>query len=173
MKPLLPLLLLLCSTAFAQKLVTDKKDEFTGKYVKETSVEILSHPFKMSGYSYDFRFKSVDTDIYLNLKIMSISNSVFAIKDGNVLMLKMGNDSILKLSNSEYTISQQGKGASGIVGSACQGVSLYFLLSKEDIHVIKNTKIVKVRLYTTGGYSEQDVKAVADKRVKDALKLVL
>lgn len=173
MKPLLPLLLLLCLNSFAQKLVTNKKDEFTGRYVKETSVEILSHPFKMSGYSYDFRFKSVDTDIYLNLKIMSISNSVFAIKDGNVLMLKMGNDSILKLSNSEYTISQSGKGASGIVGSACQGVSLYFPLSKEDIETIKNTKIVKVRLYTTDGYTEQVVKAVADKRVKDALKLVL
>jgi pimeloyl-CoA synthetase len=172
MKLLLPLLLF-CSTAFAQKLITDKTDEFTHHKVKETSIEILAHPFKMSGFSYDFRFKKVDEDVYLNLRIMLMSNSVFAIKDGRVLLLKMQNDSVIELKNSDYTISKRGAAGNGLSASNCEGASLYFSLSKEDIEMIKNNKIIKVRLYTTDGYTEQDVKAAADKRVKDALALVL
>lgn len=173
MKPLLPLLLLLCSSAFAQKLITDKTDEFTGKKVKETSVENLAQPFKMSGFAYKFSFKKVDDNLYFNVRIMSLSNSVFAIKDGEVLMLKM-KDTVVRLSNTDYVISKRGgAGGTGLSSGNSEGVSLYFPLTKESAELIKSKAIVKVRLYTTDGYSEQDVKAASDKRVKDALNLVL
>jgi hypothetical protein len=173
MKPLLPLLLLLCSTAFAQKLITDKTDEFTGKKVKETSIENLAQPFKMSGYAYKFSFKKINDALFFNLRAMSLSNSVFAIKDGEVLMLKMA-DTVVKLSNIDYVISKRGgAGGSGLSSANSQGVSLYFPLNKESAELIKSNTILKVRLYTTEGYTEQDVKTAADKRVKDALTLVL
>lgn len=173
MKLLLPLLLIICSNAFAQKLVTNKTDEFTGKKVKETSVETLARPLKMSGFSYDFTFKKVDEDLFFKLKIMSLSNSVFAIKDGGVFMIKMEDDSIISLSNSEYTISKTGGGSSGFSGSAVQGATLYFPVSKQYADLLKSKKIVKVRIYTTEGYSEQDVKSNADKKIKAALALIL
>lgn len=173
MKPLLPLLLLVCLNSFAQKLVTDKTDEFTGKKVKETSIENLAQPFKMSGFAYKFSFKKIDDNLYFNVRIMSLSNSMFAIKDGEVLYLKTA-DTVIKLSNVEYLISKRGgAGGGGLSSSASEGVSLYFPLNNESVEIIKSKPILKVRLYTTDGYTEQDVKAAADKRVKDALKLVL
>lgn len=167
MKLLLPLLLF-CSTAFAQKLITDKTDEFTGKRIKETSVENLAQP--LSGFSYRFSFKKINDNVYFNLKVIS-HGSVFAIKDGEVLMLKTA-DSVIKLSNTEYTISKKGGAGGGLSSSYSEGVSLYFRLDNEAIGIIKTKPIVKVRLYTTDGYTEQDVKAAADKRVKNALALV-
>jgi hypothetical protein len=172
MKSLLPLLLFLCSNVVGQKLVINKTDEFTGKKVKETSVESLAQPFKMSGYTYKFSFKRINEDIYFNLRIMSLSNSVFAIKDGDVLMLKTA-DTVIKLSNIEYSISKKGGAGPGLSSSGSEGVSLYFPLTNESIEMIKNKPIVKVRLYTTNGYTEQDVKTAADKRIKDALALIL
>lgn len=173
MKLLLPLLLFVCSNAFAQKLITDKTDEFTGKKVKETSIENLAQPFKMSGFAYKFTFRKVNDNLYFNLRIMSLSNSVFAIKDGEVLLLKTA-DTVIKLTNTEYAISKKGGSSGGGLSSAgSEGVSLYFLLNNESVEVLKNKPIVKVRLYTTDGYTEQDVKATADKRVKDALALIL
>lgn len=173
MKLLLPLFLLICSNAFAQKLVTNKTDEFTGKKVKETSIETLAKPLKMSGFTYTFAMKKVDENLYLNLRLMSLSNSVFSIKDGSVLSLKMDNDSVINLSNPEYTISKRGGAGAGLTSGNSEGVSLYFLISNENIELLKVHKIVKVRVYTTNGYTDQDIKAAADKKVKDALKLVL
>lgn len=169
MKPLLPLLLLLCSNVFAQKLITDKTDEFTGNKVKETSVENLAQP--LSGIAYRFSFRKINDKLYFNLRVIS-HGSVFAIKDGEVLMLKTA-DSVIKLSNTEYAISKKGGAGGGLSSSYSEGVSLYFKLDNESIELIKSKPIIKVRLYTTDGYAEQDVKASADKRVKDALALVL
>jgi hypothetical protein len=168
MKLLLPLLFF-CSIAFAQKLITDKTDEFTGKKVKETSVENLAQP--LSGIAYRFSFKKIDDNVYFNLRVIS-HGSVFAIKDGEVLMLKTA-DSVIKLSNTEYVISKKGGAGGGLSSSYSEGVSLYFRLNNESVELIKSKAIIKVRLYTTDGYTEQDVKASADKRVKDALALVL
>jgi hypothetical protein len=168
MKLLLPLLFF-CSTAFAQKLITDKTDEFTGKKVKETSVENLAQP--LSGIAYRFSFKKIDDNVYFNLRVIS-HGSVFAIKDGEVSMLKTA-DSVIKLSNTEYVISKKGGAGGGLSSSYSEGVSLYFRLNNESVELIKSKAIIKVRLYTTDGYTEQDVKASADKRVKDALALVL
>lgn len=172
MKPLLPLFLLFCSAAFSQKIVTDKKDEFTGNSVKETSVENLAQPLKMSGYSYKFSFKKINENIYLGLRIMSLSNSVFAIKDGEVLMLKT-EDTVITLSNTKYEISSRGGAGSGLSSGSSHGVTLYFPLDNEAIQTIKSKMIIKLRLYTTDGYSEQDIKAAADKKVKTAINLIL
>lgn len=168
MKLLLPLLLIY-SSAFAQKLITNKTDEFTGNKVKETSVENLAQP--LSGFSYRFSFKKINDDVLFNLRVIS-HGSVFAIKDGEVLMLKT-NDSVIKLSNTEYAISKKGGAGGGLSSSYSEGVSLYFRLDNEAIELIKNKPIIKVRLYTTDGYTEQDVKSAADKRVKEALALIL
>lgn len=172
MKLLLPLLILICSTAFGQHLVTNSTDEFTGKKIKETSVENLAQPFKMGGFAYKFSFKRVNDNMYFNLRVMSLSNSVFAIKDGEVLMLKTA-DTVLKLSNTDYAISKKGGAGSGVFSSGSEGVSLYFPFNNEMVEMIKNKPIIKLRLYTTDGFSEQDIREAAAKKVKDALALIL
>jgi hypothetical protein len=173
MKYLLPLFILICSTTYGQKLVTDKTDEFTGARVKETSIENLAKPFKMSGFAYTFAFRKIDDKIYFNLRLMSMSNSVFSIKDGEILSLKLDNDSIINLSNGEYAISKRGGAGSGLSSGSSQGVSLLFPLSINSIDLLKTRPIVKVRIYTTDGYSEQEIKSSASKRVIDALTLLL
>jgi hypothetical protein len=172
MKLLLPLLLT-CTTTFSQKLVVNKTDEFTGKSIKETSVETLAKPFKMSGFAYTFAFKKENDNLFLNLRLMSMSNSVFSIKDGNILSVKMDNDSVIVLNNQEYAISKTGGAGGGFTSGNSQGTSLYFLLSTENIETLKNRKIIKIRVNTTDGYTEQDIKASADKKVKESLRLVL
>lgn len=173
MKYLLLLFAVSTSAVYSQKLVTNSKDEFTGKIVKQTSVEALAAPFKMTGYRYDFSIKQVDSNCYFNLRLTSLSNSVFSIKDGDQFAIKFQDGSVVELTNTEYAISERGKGSTGLSGSMSFGVSLFMLLSKENIDALLSKKITKVRIYTTDGYSDQDIKSNADKKVKAALKLIL
>lgn len=158
--------------ATAQKLAEDEKDEFTGLQVKETSVEKLAHPFKMSGFSYNFAVKKVDDRYYFNLRMMSLNGEVFAIRKDSKFMLRLKNDSVITLLSPSFEVSGKGEAGSGLSASSAQGVSIYYPITKQEISLINASEITKIRVYTSDGFTEQDIKEAGSKKVKAAFSLL-
>jgi hypothetical protein len=172
MKQIIPLLLLSLSVQ-AQKVTTDKKDEFTGTEVKETSVEKLAHPVKMSGFAYNFSTKKINGQYFLNLRMMSLNKQVFAIRKDSKLMLLLKNDSIITLLAPEFEVSGKGKAGSGLSAQNAEGLRMNYPISEEEIAMILRSDIHKIRVYTSDGYTEQEIKEAGSEKVKKAFGLLL
>jgi hypothetical protein len=173
MKQFLPLLLMLSFSATAQKLTTNETDEFTRNQVKETSVEKLAHPFKMSGFAYNFSAKRINDNYYFNLRMMSLNKEVFAIRKDSKLMIRLKNDSIITLLAPSFEVSGTGKAGSGLSAGSAEGTSVYYPISRDEIDLLLSSEIVKLRVYTSEGYTEQDIKEAGSKKVKECFRLVL
>ncbi|WP_139150357.1 hypothetical protein [Flagellimonas zhangzhouensis] len=144
-----------------QEIVKNEVDEFTGSRVIESSWESLTK--NSSLYSY-VRFRKIDDEVFLNFKFM-IGNKVFSVDKGEVLYLKFVDDEIVKLFNAEYQLSNFGDGAIGIVGSQMLGVELICLIDNTILLKLKEKNLDKIRVYTSKGYAETNIKS------KQALKL--
>ena len=153
---------------FGQKLVKNEVDEFTGKIVKETSWETLNKKSEL--YSY-VRFRKVDSTTYFVFKMM-IGNTVYSVDKGEVLYLKFTDNEIVKLSNSEYQLTTYGGGATGLAGSKMLGVELTCIINKETLLKLEEKTLVKVRVYTSDGYVEAEVKDKQAENFKELAKLI-
>lgn len=158
--------------ATAQKLVQNSKDEFTGNQIKETSVEKLAHPLKMNGFAYNFSVKRVNDTYFLNLRMMSLNKSVFAIREDSKLMIKLKNDSVITLFAAEFNVSGKGGAGSGLSAGNAEGTSVYYPISNEQIELILQSDISKIRVYTSDGFTEQDIKVAGGRKVKAAFSLL-
>jgi hypothetical protein len=172
MKHFIPLLFLSLSV-HAQKVITDKKDEFTGNIVRETSVEKLAHPVKMSGFAYNFSAKKVNGHYFLDLRMMSLNKQVFAIRKESKLMLLLKNDSVITLLASDFEVSGKGKAGSGLSAQNAEGLRMNYPISEEEIAMILRSDIHKIRVYTSDGYTEQEIKEAGSEKVKKAFGLLL
>lgn len=149
------LLLLVPTMAHSQKIIENQVDDFTKNNVIRTSWD----PFTRSGRAISFsQFSKINSLYFLYIKI-NLKGGPFSVGEGDKLMLMAENDSILTLLNSKYQISCRGCGAIGIAYSAMDGVELSFHLSESDVQFLLTNKIKKMRLYTTSGYIEEEVKA--------------
>ena len=87
-------------------------------------------------------------------------------------MLKLSNDEIIRLPNLKYEITCTGCAAKGFAGSAAQGVNVSYILDKDQLEKLKSYEVVKIRVYTTDGYVEDDSKQKNTDQIKTALKLI-
>ncbi len=168
-KILFIILILIALNGFSQTLIENSIDEFTKASIKRTSWETV-----MGGMSqtYYLRISKIDSSYFLELKIM-MNNTVFAInKDAN-LMLKLNNDSLITLKNSDYQITTIGEGAIGYMGSAGLGLhAIYLGLNKSTISVLTAAVLSKVRIYFTDGYKDFERKEKKASLIKNALLLL-
>ncbi len=157
--------------SFGQHLTTNKIDEFTKSAIKETSYESLtSLTFNSSVLSY-FKFVKVDSILYLKL-LFATGTKVFSVRKDGEMMLKLSNDSILIFDNLKYTISCEGCGSKGITGSVYEGVELSFVVNNSQYNQLKNYKVAKLRIYTTNGYVESEVKDKHSETILKAISLI-
>lgn len=164
MKFILFLLIFLPFSITAQRLVENKVDDFTKKAVKKTSWETICR--KGSFWTYAQASK-VDSFRYLRFKIMS-NYDVYSVNENDELMLKLDNDSIITLKCLKYTISCRGCGSIGLVGSAAPGIEVIFSLNDPEYETLLHRKVVKMRLYTSKGYMEADMKeSLSDVLIKE------
>lgn len=163
------LLIILPSFIFSQKLERNEVDEFTKKSIKETSWEVCVQNFTMNMF---FRVRKVDETILLNMKMMLGAGRVFAIHEGDELMLMLSNDTIVKLQALTSEITCTGCGARGFSGSGAQGIKISFGISKDDLRLLSSFPIKKVRIYTTDGYVESEVNKRRGDVMLDLLGLI-
>lgn len=144
-------------------------DEFTETSKISTSWETLNMSMKSNIYQ---RVRKLDNSLWLNLKISLGGGSVFAVNEGAELFLKLESDSVITLHNQDFTVTSKGGGAHNFMGSAAQGVSLYFKLSKNDLDLLSRIPIAKFRLYLTKSYIEEGIKSKLANKLKKACDLI-
>lgn len=136
-------------------------DEFTGNSVKRTSWETLNMTMQFTAY---YRISKINDHYYLNLKMML--NKVFSISKDQEFMFKLDDGTVLKFLNLEYTTTCRGCGAKGFSGSEAQGIEVSYPVKKEQIDILINNRIEKLRIYTNDGYLENEV---SEKRSKEII----
>lgn len=160
---LLFLIILFCISAksFGQKLEENKIDDFTKDSIKRTSWESLYST--ISGNAH-YRFSLVNDNETFDFKLML--DRIFFIDKDMQIMFKLQNGDIVTLNNLEYTFTCKGCGATGFIGSEAQGIEVSYPISKHQVEKLKAGKIVKVRVYTSDGYLDENVKE------KNAAKII-
>lgn len=159
------------SQTFGQKLEENEVDEFTNNKIKRTSWETLNMTTKFTAY---FRISRINSHDYFELKMMfgGYRGKVFSIDKDQEIMFKLNNGEFVKLPNLEYTITCTGCGAKGLSGSSAQGIKVSYLLNKEEFEILKNNKVIKMRIYTNDGYVESEIKEKHVKKIPKALELI-
>tara|TARA_R100000353_G_scaffold43121_1_gene34523 strand:- start:71472 stop:71993 length:522 start_codon:yes stop_codon:yes gene_type:complete len=164
------LFILSASLTFGQKLVTNEVDEFTGNTIMETSWEVLNRKSKLSSY---VRFRKIDNRIYLNFRMTSgYGSRTFSVDEGEVLYFKFSDDEILKLSNTDYQLTTIGGGTIGLLGSHGVGLELTCRISQEILAKLSQKTLDKVRVYTSIGYVEAEVKRKRAETFKELARLI-
>lgn len=169
MKNLILLLALTISYCQAQTLEKNEVDEFTGKKIKQTSYEILCQNFTLNMF---ISAKSINDSInFLRLKLIVGSGAAHSINEGDIFYLKLKDGKIVELKNSQYAISCTGCGARGFIASQAQGTETNWFLTEGNVIDLTSSGVSKIRIYTSKGYLESEVKESRTNTVASLLKL--
>lgn len=155
-------------SSYCQKVTENKIDEFTKHAVKRTSWETVMEKWTKTIYT---RVSKIDSTEWLDVKIM-LGGKVFAMGEGETLMIKLSNDSIVSLKSTEHKVSCKGCGAKGFAGSAAYGIEVNYVIEKEIHDILKKNTMVKIRIYTTDGYVEEEVSDKKNATIQALLKLI-
>ncbi|WP_312208265.1 hypothetical protein [Empedobacter sp.] len=155
----------------AQESEKNYKDEFTGDNIKRSSWEFLNNA--SNGFTAKFRLSNIENLYYLDLKMMigTSSPKVFSIHEGDKLMFKLKNDEIIEINSLSSEITCTGCGSTGLIGSKAQGIKTTYALTDEQFNKLKSEPVSKIRIYTTDGYVENDVKGKHSKTIQKAFQL--
>lgn len=159
--------ILFTNDLISQEIVEDKIDEFTNNSVKRTSWEKLVWEMDLTVY---YRISKINEIVLIELK--ASNRSVFSIAKDQELMLKLVNGEIIKLLNVEYVLTCTGCGAIGLNGSGAEGIHATYMLDKETIDKIKVSQIEKIRIYTSKGYFEKELKEKFAKSIISSISLI-
>lgn len=168
---LLLTLSLVTSLCFSQKLKENEIDEFTGKKKMVTSWENLC----LNGKDYAFaKVQNYDGYILLHIKHMPSwgGTKPYSIDEGDKLMLMLDDGTVVTLYSPEMVFSAIGAGATGLTGSAVEGIYPTYPVNNEDVETLKSQPLKKVRMYTTNGYIEVELKGGKKEMIKNMLELV-
>lgn len=159
---------LLTMAANSQKIVENKVDEFTKHAVKRTDYEKAFQTFK--GNMMHVALKKIDSTKFLSMKLML--GGVFSIREGQELMFKMKDGSIVSFQNLKYAITCAGCGAVSFIGSTGEGIESDYLTDDDKLNKLTAQLITKIRVYTSSGYIEEDVKEKNAIVLQKMLKLI-
>ena len=142
----------------AQKITKNTIDDFTGSHIIGTSDVSISDDFWCS-------MKKVNNVYYLNL-YFSDGNNVYTSNQGDELLLKLEGGEIISLKNNKLVVSE-------LIQNTVMGrmyshftISPTYEIDEVKLKVLKNTKILNVRLHFSDKYSDGLVKE------KNSIKLM-
>lgn len=170
-KILLLLLLTIPLLSFSQKIEKNEIDEFTGKKTVYTNWGKFKTGNGLTGQNnLMFRFTSLDGVEAFHLKW--VTASMLSISEGAKLMFKMSDDSVITLESLNYAIASKGDGVTGLSMSAILGVSCIYYGA--DIKMFSgDSYLTKLRIYTTNGYVDIDIKEKDALKINKAYKMML
>lgn len=161
--------LILGQLVTAQSIERNETDEFTGTKYIETDWGVL---YMKMGSSIQYRIRVIDNQQYLHVKAYT-GYSLKSVYERHPLMLKLENDSVVKLSPSETTTGCYGCASlDGFIGSKAAGVSVHYNLSDDVINDLVRFGVTKSRLYTDDGYFEETINTKKAIQFRDYFRLL-
>lgn len=151
---------------FAQKIKKNEIDRFTNTKVIETSTERLySKTFMLSGFSdiLECCVRKTGDSYTMPTNILTPDVVKFTENDGIIILLDNKETVILKTS---YTGISGQPWAKGYWFETC------FELTPDQIEILKNNKVVAIRVSYLGGYYDYDVKGKNQSKISKMIKLV-
>lgn len=167
MKWLLILAFLFPVACLSQELIINKTDEFTKAKIVRTSWEPLTR--KQSFYCF-VQAGKLNNDHVLAFKINL--RRVFSIHEGDAIFLKLANDTIVTLRSTKSKISCRGCAEVGLTTAYMDGIELSIPIAPDIYELLTQSPLVKIRINTTGGYIEEEIKEKAGQVIINELKLV-
>lgn len=164
------IILFYCSLFFGQELETDEVDEFTGSKIKTTTWKTYYAGFSQS-WIYT-RMRRVNDSYFIQLKLIE-KDLYFSINTDDPLMIKLKNEDVIKLFTQEYEITCRGCGSIGLLGSALQGIHVSYFIGIKDLHTLLTNEVEKIRIYTSAGYIEKEIKSKNNIFLQNQIELVI
>ncbi len=152
MKKVILLILITLSTfySFSQcKFKKDEVDEFTKNRIRETKDFMVAGVFSQS---YMVQLRQVNDGYFLKLGYSTLGTSSIVIGQGDELMIKLNNDSVITLQSLEIA------SATHSYSSGMTATTIYcnYSITKEQLELLAKNPAVKIRFYTTDGYLEKE-----------------
>jgi hypothetical protein len=140
-----------CITSYAQKLKVDEVDEFTEQRVLETEWYTLSTKPKLYCY---IKLIKQGGDTFFEMKIPKKID----VSKGENIIFKMDNGDLVTLRTLDYASSTKGGGAVGLFYASAPGVHINGFMSEEQLDVFKSFNVTGLRVHSTKGYLETEIK---------------
>lgn len=151
----------------AQEIVKNEVDDFTGNRVIETSWEKLAWGLGIPSGIYA-RIRSINGTMILDMKYM-IDDAV-VIGKGDKLMFLDNNKNKNEVTSINTYIGEKGGGAIGLAGSGVWGIYAQY---SGELGFLNNSLIQKIRIYTSKGYYNKEIKKKYQETLQKLYKLVI
>ena len=167
---LLVWLVALATVSYSQGITKSETDEFTDEKVVYTTWDQLN----VSGLSCNnvllFKFRLENGNQYFHLNW--VFDKITSVSEGEKVMFKLKDGTLVKFTNLSSVISSRGGGSMNVTCKDSYGVSLVL---KTDLSVFadESNPIEKVRIYTTDGYVDIDIKAKYAEKVSNLYKIFM
>lgn len=165
-------------TISAQKLLKPSIDKFTNDTVRSTTQVRFA---TVSGYL-DIRVQfltasvsAINNDVQLDLEvdIRKETYKFFRINKGSNTLLKLADNTIVKLSNVKDMDSQEhGFGGGIMAATPCWATVMNYSLSKEDIQKLLSSNVTAVRVEADNQTFDFDIKPKDGDLIKKMLLLI-
>lgn len=151
------------------KYAKNEVDKFTNKTILETKQDALGISGMGLGFTSGYSFYKSDDDKYIKFHFTT-TGSLFAIREGDNVMMKLENGEVLSLKFSESVIADSSYNS--MLKTTIHSLKTLVKLTDDDIETFKNNKIVDIRIYTTDGYIDDDVKEKRAVKFQQLLKCI-
>jgi len=109
------------------------------------------------GGTVNFRVRVINGKVILDVKRLVYFGDLWSIRSGDLLILKLENDSVIQAASIESSVGCFGCGAVGLDGSKAPGTYSHYYLSDSFINQVLHEQVVKIRMYTSDGYVEEEI----------------
>ena len=141
--------------SFSQEIKEEKTDPLTGNKIKITKGEFI---YSTSGNEYITAECLRNGDKYSLVLRVTTTNTVYTVLQGKPLILKLSNDSSLRLIVPIDFTSKIGSGIAGSFGQIKYGVTMEFKLNEHDRLALLSNQVKLVRLYADNFSNDYEIK---------------
>lgn len=164
------LLGLTASITYSQdcKYKRNEVDEFTKHKILETKEGIFTISGMGLGFSVGYSLLKINDQRILKFNV--VSPSIFTLQKGSEIMFKTDAENTINLIFPESVI------ANGLYNNALKAThwsgSIQIYLTEENYQRLLNEKLLKLRIYTSAGYIDDDINTKRDNKFKEQLKCI-
>jgi len=170
-KLILPSLLILSAlSGWSQKIKETKTDNTTGEKIVSTMPEMI--------YAVTSKDQYISTECirkgnqYTLILRVTTTNTVYVIQQNKPLILKLSNDSLLRLPVPEEVYSKLGGGIQESLGQIKYGISIPFKLSEKEKNVLVNYPVKLIRVYADNFSDDYEIKSKKQGLISKQLKFL-